>query len=53
MHRELAALSSRGSHRILAGTTHMSLATNRAHAAQVAEAIRELVEATRAQEQKK
>ncbi len=53
LHGELAALSSRGSHRILAGTTHMSLATNRAHAAQVAEAIRELVEATRAQVEKK
>lgn len=51
LHGELAALSTRGSHRILAGTTHMSLATSRAHAAQVAEAIRELVEATRARPQ--
>jgi pimeloyl-ACP methyl ester carboxylesterase len=44
---ELAGLSSHGSHRILVGTTHGSLATNPAHAAQVAEVIRELVEATR------
>jgi pimeloyl-ACP methyl ester carboxylesterase len=47
MHRELAALSSHGSHRILTGTTHGSLVTSRAHAAQVAEAIRELVEVIR------
>ncbi|MDA2913335.1 alpha/beta hydrolase, partial [Acidobacteriia bacterium AH_259_A11_L15] len=53
LHRELAALSSRGSHRILAGTTHGSLVTNRSHASQVAEAIRELVEATRTQGEKK
>lgn len=39
MHRELAALSSRGSHRIIGGATHVSLATRREHAAQVAEAI--------------
>jgi pimeloyl-ACP methyl ester carboxylesterase len=44
LHEELASLSSRGSHRILAGTTHGSLATNPAHAAQVAEAVRRLVE---------
>lgn len=50
LHRELARLSSRGSHRILAGTTHVSLVTRRADAAQVAEAIRELVEATRARQ---
>lgn len=49
LQEELASLSSRGSHRILAGTTHGSLATNPAHAAQVAEAIRELVEVTRTQ----
>jgi pimeloyl-ACP methyl ester carboxylesterase len=47
LHEELASLSSRGSHRILAGTTHGSLVTNQAHAAQVAEAIRQLVELTR------
>ena len=47
LHEELASLSSRGSHRILAGTTHGSLITNPAHAAEVAEAIRELVEVTR------
>ena len=52
LHRELAALSSRGSHRILAGTTHGSLVTNRSDASQVAEAIRELVEATRTQGEK-
>lgn len=51
LHEELVSLSSGGSHRILAGTTHGSLATNQAHAAQVAEAIRELVEVTRTQEQ--
>ena len=49
LQEELASLSSRGSHRILAGTTHGSLATNQAHAARVAEAIRELVEVTRTQ----
>lgn len=53
LHEELASLSSRGSHRILAGTTHGSLATNQAHAAQVAEAIRQLVELTRTQGEKK
>jgi len=53
LHGELAALSTRGSHRILAGATHVSLATRREHAAQVAEAIRELVEATRAHGEKK
>jgi len=50
LHGELAALSSRGSHRVVAGAGHISLVTNRAHAAQVAEAIQELVEATRARE---
>lgn len=49
LHEELSILSSRGSHRILAGTTHGSLTTNRAHAAQVAVAIRELVDVTRRQ----
>jgi pimeloyl-ACP methyl ester carboxylesterase len=44
LHEELASLSSRGSHRILAGTTHGSLATTHAHAAQVVEVIRQLVE---------
>ncbi len=53
LHRELAALSSRGSHRILAGTTHASLVENRGHAAQVAEAIRELVDAASTQGKKK
>jgi hypothetical protein len=46
LHEELASLSSRGSHRILPGSTHGSLATDPAHAAQVAEVIRELVEVT-------
>lgn len=49
LQRELAGLSSRGTYRVLAGTTHGSLVTSRADAAQVAEAIRELVAATRAQ----
>jgi len=49
LQEELASLSVRGSHRILAGTTHGSLATDPAHAAQVAEAIRELVEVARTQ----
>jgi len=53
LHRELATISSRGSHRFLTGTTHGSLVTSRAHAAQVAEAIRELVEVTRIQGEKK
>jgi len=53
LHRELAGLSSRGTYRVLVGTTHGSLVTNRAHAAQVSEAIRELVEVTRAQAEKK
>jgi pimeloyl-ACP methyl ester carboxylesterase len=44
LHEELASLSSRGSHQVLAGTTHGSLVTNRAHAAQVAESVRQLVE---------
>ena len=52
LHEELASLSSRGSHRILTGTTHGSLATNPAHAAQVAEAIGELVEVARPKERK-
>jgi pimeloyl-ACP methyl ester carboxylesterase len=47
LQEELASLSSRASHRTLAGTTHGSLVTNQAHAAQVAEAIHELVNATR------
>ena len=53
LQEELASLSSHGSHRILAGTTHGSLVTNRAHSARVVEAIRELVEATRSPEEKK
>ncbi len=53
LHRELAALSSRGSHQVVAGAGHGSLVTNRSHASQVAEAIRELVEATRTQGEKK
>ncbi|MGH9554895.1 MAG: alpha/beta fold hydrolase [Terriglobales bacterium] len=53
LHGELAALSSRGSHRILEGTTHGSLVENRSHASQVAEAIRELVEDARSQRKKK
>jgi hypothetical protein len=47
LHEELASLSSRGSHRILAGTTHGSLATSHTHAAQVAEVVRQLVELAR------
>jgi len=52
LHRELAALSTHGSHRILAGTTHGSLTTSRAHAAQVAEVIQGMVEAIRAQDKR-
>lgn len=47
MHAELASLSSRGVRRILDGTTHGSLVTDRAHAVQVAEAIRQLVASVR------
>ena len=53
MHRELAALSSRSSHHVVAGAGHGLLVKNRSHASQVAEAIRELVEATRTQGEKK
>lgn len=47
LHKELASLSSRGSHRILGDATHESLVTNPAYAAQVAAAIRELINVTR------
>lgn len=45
---ELASLSSHGSHRVLAGTTHGSLVTNKAHAARVAAVIHHLVQVPRA-----
>jgi pimeloyl-ACP methyl ester carboxylesterase len=48
MHAELAALSSRGVHRIVEGATHASLLHDPEHAGQTAAAIREVVEAARA-----
>ena len=48
MHAELAALSSRGVHRVVEGATHASLLHDPAHAWQTAAAIREVVEAARA-----
>lgn len=47
MHRELATLSSRGSHRVIAGADHISLGTNRVYATQVADAVMGLVEIAR------
>jgi pimeloyl-ACP methyl ester carboxylesterase len=44
LHRELAALSSRGEYRVIDEADHMSLLTNEQHARQVSAVILELVE---------
>lgn len=53
LQEELASLSSRGSHHILAGATHGSLATDQADAGRVAQAIRQLVEVIRTEGENK
>jgi pimeloyl-ACP methyl ester carboxylesterase len=48
LHRELAALSTRSTHQIVDGATHMSIVTNRTYALAVVDAIRWVVDEARA-----
>ncbi len=47
LHPQLATLSTRGTHRVIAGADHASLALKREHALQTSGAIREVVETVR------